>query len=93
MTGHHELQCMVHPFGTLAPLRFVVVCSFYQNQENFEYAAEKPPVRGMNLGTGGFSHVLSGWDHLITFKALRSMVSATKIRNTTPLMSCWVAES
>ena len=31
--------------------------------------------------------------YLITFRALRSMVRATKIRNTTPLISCWVAES
>ncbi len=28
MTGHHELRCTIHPFGSLSPLRFVVVCSF-----------------------------------------------------------------
>ena len=32
MTGHHELRCTVHPFGSLAPLRFVVVCSFHRGQ-------------------------------------------------------------
>ena len=37
MTGHHELQCTVHPFGTLTPLRFVVVCSFYKNQYLLSY--------------------------------------------------------
>ena len=37
MTGHHELQCEIHPFGSLAPLRFVVVCSFYQNQYLLSY--------------------------------------------------------
>ncbi|MBR3743076.1 MAG: NUDIX domain-containing protein [Clostridia bacterium] len=37
MTGHHELQCVVHPFGTLTPLRFVVVCSFYQGRYLLSY--------------------------------------------------------
>ena len=37
MTGHHELRCVVHPFGTLEPLRFVVVCSFYQNRYLLSY--------------------------------------------------------
>ena len=37
MTGRRELQCAVHPFGTLAPLRFVVVCSFYQNKYLLSY--------------------------------------------------------
>lgn len=37
MTGHHELQCVVHPLGTLAPLRFVVVCSFYQGRYLLSY--------------------------------------------------------
>ena len=37
MTGHRELQCTVHPFGTLSPLRFVVVCSFYQNKYVLSY--------------------------------------------------------
>lgn len=37
MTGHQELQCVVHPFGTLTPLRFVVVCSFYQGQYVLSY--------------------------------------------------------
>ena len=40
MTGHHELQCEIHPFGTLAPLRFVVVCSFYQNKYVLSYHRE-----------------------------------------------------
>ena len=37
MTGRRVLQCAVHPFGTLAPLRFVVVCSFYQNKYLLSY--------------------------------------------------------
>lgn len=37
MTGHRELQCTVHPLGTLAPLRFVVVCSFYKGQYLLSY--------------------------------------------------------
>ena len=37
MTGHRELQCEVRPFGTLAPLRFVVVCSFYQGRYVLSY--------------------------------------------------------
>ena len=37
MTGHHELQCMIHPYGTLNPLRFVVVCSFYKGQMLLSY--------------------------------------------------------
>ena len=37
MTGHRELRCAVHPFGTLAPLRFVVVCSFYQGRYVLSY--------------------------------------------------------
>lgn len=37
MTGHRELKCAVHPFGALAPLRFVVVCSFYQNKYLLSY--------------------------------------------------------
>ncbi len=32
MTGHRELHCEIHPFGSLSPLRFVVVCSFYQGK-------------------------------------------------------------
>ena len=32
MTGHPELKCEIHPFGSLEPLRFVVVCSFYQGK-------------------------------------------------------------
>jgi len=30
MANRKELQCTVHPFDTLHPLKFVVVCSFYQ---------------------------------------------------------------
>ncbi|MBR4502550.1 MAG: methyltransferase domain-containing protein [Clostridia bacterium] len=37
MTGHHELRCTVHPFGSLAPLRFVVVCSFHRGQLLLSY--------------------------------------------------------
>lgn len=37
MTGHRELRCEIHPFGTLMPLRFVVVCSFYQNKYLLSY--------------------------------------------------------
>ena len=37
MTGHHELQCTVHPFGALSPLRFVVVCSFLNGQMLLSY--------------------------------------------------------
>ena len=37
MTGHHELQCTVHPFGSLTPLRFVVVCSFFQGRPLLSY--------------------------------------------------------
>ena len=32
MTGHNELRCEIHPFGTLQPLRFVVICSFFRGQ-------------------------------------------------------------
>ncbi len=27
-TGNRELECIIHPFGTLHPVRFVVVCTF-----------------------------------------------------------------
>lgn len=37
MTGNHELQCVVHPFGTLSPLLFVVVCSFYRGKMLLSY--------------------------------------------------------
>ena len=37
MTGHHELRCKVHPFGSLSPLRFVVVCSFYEGRMLLSY--------------------------------------------------------
>ena len=37
MTGHHELQCTIHPLGTLSPLRFVVVCSFYEGRLLLSY--------------------------------------------------------
>ena len=37
MTGHHELQCTIYPYGTLSPLRFVVVCSFYKGQMLLSY--------------------------------------------------------
>lgn len=37
MTGHRELRCTVHPFGSLRPLRFVVVCSFYQGKYLLSY--------------------------------------------------------
>ena len=33
MTGHKELKCRIYPFGSLSPLRFVVVCSFYQGKK------------------------------------------------------------
>ena len=32
MTGHRELQCTVHPLSSLSPLRFVVVCSFWEGR-------------------------------------------------------------
>ena len=37
MTGNPELQCTVHPLGTLHPLLFVVVCSFYRGQFLLSY--------------------------------------------------------
>lgn len=37
MTGHRELRCEIHPYGSLCPLRFVVVCSFYQGQYLLSY--------------------------------------------------------
>lgn len=37
MTGHNELQCEIHPFGTLSPLRFVVICSFYRGKYLLSY--------------------------------------------------------
>ena len=37
MTGHHELQYTLHPFGTLEPIRFVVVCSFYNDKLLLSY--------------------------------------------------------
>lgn len=32
MTGHRELHCEIHPFRSLDPLRFVVICSFYKGR-------------------------------------------------------------
>jgi len=37
MTGHRELQCEIHPFGSLKHLRFVVVCSFYLGKMLLSY--------------------------------------------------------
>ena len=37
MTGHKELKCEIHPLGSLSPLRFVVVCSFYKGQYLLSY--------------------------------------------------------
>ena len=37
MTGHRELRCEIHPFGTLSPLRFVVVCSFLEGRYLLSY--------------------------------------------------------
>ena len=37
MTGHNELKCEVHPFGSLTGLRFVVICSFYKGQYYLSY--------------------------------------------------------
>ncbi|MBR3502956.1 MAG: NUDIX domain-containing protein [Clostridia bacterium] len=37
MTGHRELQCSLHPLGSLSPLRFVVVCSFYGERYLLSY--------------------------------------------------------
>ncbi len=37
MTGHNELQCEIHPFGSLDPVRFVVICSFYQSRYLLSY--------------------------------------------------------
>ena len=37
MTGHRELRCQTHPLGTLSPLRFVVVCAFYQGRVLLSY--------------------------------------------------------
>ena len=27
-----DLQCYIHPFGTLSPVKYVVVCTFYQGK-------------------------------------------------------------
>lgn len=32
MADRRELQCKIYPFGTLQPLKYVVVCSFYQGK-------------------------------------------------------------
>ncbi len=32
MTGRPELKCEIHPFGTLSPLKYVVICSFYEGK-------------------------------------------------------------
>lgn len=32
MVQRSELQCKLYPFGTLTPLKYVVVCSFYQGK-------------------------------------------------------------
>ena len=37
MTGHNELQCEIYPFGSLDPVRFVVICSFYQSRYLLSY--------------------------------------------------------
>ena len=37
MTGNHSLRCSIHPFNSLGDLRFVVVCSFYQEQYVLSY--------------------------------------------------------
>ena len=37
MTGHRELRCEIHPLGALSPLRFVVVCSFFEGKPLLSY--------------------------------------------------------
>ncbi len=32
MAERNELQCKIYPLGTLQPLKYVVVCSFYQGK-------------------------------------------------------------
>ena len=39
MTGRRELRCEIHPLNSLSPLRFVVVCSFYQGKRLLSYHA------------------------------------------------------
>lgn len=51
------------------------------------------PLCGSCQDKGSVLYFFYVFFYLMTFSALRSMVSATKIRKITPLMSCWVAES
>ncbi len=37
MTGNAELQCRIYPFGTLDPVRFVVICTFLENRYVLSY--------------------------------------------------------
>ena len=37
VTGNRELECVVHPLGSLGSLRFVVVCSFYNGKMLLSY--------------------------------------------------------
>ena len=37
MTGHRELRCGIRPYGSLSPLRFVVICSFYGGRMLLSY--------------------------------------------------------
>ena len=37
MTGHRELRCELHPFGTLNALRFTVLCSFFRGKPLLSY--------------------------------------------------------
>ena len=32
MTGNKELKCVLHPFGALQPVKFVVICSFFEGR-------------------------------------------------------------
>jgi len=32
MSGRRDLQCKIYPFGTQTPIKYVVVCSFYQGK-------------------------------------------------------------
>ena len=37
MTGNRELRCELHAFGELEPVRFVVICSFYEGRLMLSY--------------------------------------------------------
>ena len=60
--------------------------------DNSMYVIARSIPQGCDVAIWFFDSALQRV-YLMTFRALRSIVSATKIRNMTPLISCWVCGS